>query len=236
MAKNTFFQFKQFRVVQEQAAMKVGIDGVLLGAWVDFGAEQNILDVGAGTGLLALMAAQRTSARVDAVEIEPSAALEAESNFRNSPWVERLQLFVAAFQEFETEKTYDHIISNPPFFDESPKSGDDKRAKARHADSLTLVDLLTKAADLLEPRGRISLVLPSDKEERLRYLARTLGLWVTKCARVFPDERKKSHRILVELSRDSQVDLIESIYIRHAETGEYTEQYRQLTKDFYLAF
>ena len=236
MAKNNFFQFKQFRVVQEKSAMKVGIDGVLLGAWADFDCEQQILDVGTGTGLLALMAVQRTNARVDAVEIEPEAAQEAEANFKNSPWAERLQLFVTAFQEFETGNTYDHIISNPPFFEDSPKSNDGKRAKARHADSLTLVDLLTKAAGLLEPHGKISLVLPSDKEERLRYLARTLGLWVTKCARVFPDEGKKSHRILVELSRDSQIDLIESIYIRHAETGEYTGQYRQLTKDFYLAF
>lgn len=236
MAKNNFFQFKHFRVVQEKSAMKVGIDGVLLGAWADFDNEQRILDVGTGTGLLALMASQRTSACVDAVEIEPEAAQEAESNFQNSPWSERLQLFVTAFQNFETEKKYDHIISNPPFFEDSPKSDDDKRARARHADSLTLADLLTKAVDLLEPHGKISLVLPLEKEERLRYLARTLGLWVTKCARVFPDERKKSHRILVELSADRQVDLIETIYIRHAETGEYTDQYRQLTKDFYLAF
>ena len=236
MAKNKFFQFKQFRVVQEKSAMKVGIDGVLLGAWADFDREQRILDIGTGTGLLALMATQRTNAWVDSVEIEPEAAQEAEANFRSSPWSGRLQLFVTAFQDFETEKKYDHIISNPPFFEDSPKSNDGKRAKARHADSLTLSDLLTKAVGVLEPHGRISMVFPSDKEERLRYLVRTLGLWVTKCARVFPDERKKSHRILVELSRDRQIDLIETIYIRRAETGEYTDQYRQLTKDFYLAF
>lgn len=237
MGKNNYFQFKQFRVDQERAAMKVGIDGVLLGAWADFDHEQRILDVGAGTGLLSLMAAQRTmESRVDAVEIEPEAAEEAVQNFSNSPWSERLQLFVSPFQHFETAEKYDHIISNPPFFEDSPKSNDHKRAKARHADSLTLSDLLTKAVKVMAPQSKISLVLPADKEDRLRYLALTFGFYVSRFARVFPDETKKSHRILVELSPEYKVDFLESIYVRNAVSGEYTDQYRKLTKDFYLAF
>jgi len=217
--------------------MKVGIDSVLLGSWADFDHEQRILDVGAGTGLLSLMAAQRTTdSKVDAVEIEPEAAEEAGRNFDSSPWSARLQLFDSAFQLFEPADKYNHIISNPPFFEDSPKSNDHKRAKARHADSLTLSELLKKAVEVMAPQGKISLVLPADKEERLRYLVGTFGFYVTRCARVFPDETKKSHRILVELSPEYKVDLLESIYVRNAATGEYTDQYRELTKDFYLAF
>ncbi len=238
MAKNNFFQFKQFKVVQEKAAMKVGIDGVLLGAWADLGSEARILDVGTGTGLLALMAAQRTSAVVDAVEIEIGAAEEAQENFNQSPWKDRIHLFGTAFQDFETNGKYDHIISNPPFFDhvKTPKSSDVKRATARHADSLTIEELLAKAAGLLSPDGRISLVLPAEQEERLRTEARRVKLSVNRCARVFPDETKPAHRILVELSFHPEIDFWESIYIRNRETGEYTAQYRELTRDFYLAF
>ncbi|WP_372775809.1 tRNA1(Val) (adenine(37)-N6)-methyltransferase [Mangrovibacterium sp.] len=236
MGRNNFFQFKQFRIVQQKAAMKVGIDGVLLGAWADVGSESRILDVGAGTGLLALMMAQRTKAQVDAVEIDADAATEAQSNFDESPWANRLRVYRQSFQEYESECRYDHLISNPPFFDEAPQSPDQKRARARHADSLSLEELLEKSVGLLADCGKLSLVLPADKEERLRSIARSLDFYVTRFARVFPDETKKSHRILVELSRKNTVGWIESIYIRERATGVYTDQYRTLTKGFYLAF
>ncbi|PTN08677.1 tRNA1Val (adenine37-N6)-methyltransferase [Mangrovibacterium marinum] len=218
--------------------MKVGIDGVLLGAWARMDAERHILDVGTGTGLLALMAAQRTAAFVDAVEIEADAAHEARDNFNQSLWTERLRLFVTAFQDFDADKKYDHIIANPPFFDhqKTPKSGDAKRATARHADCLSIEELLAKAVALLSDSGRISLILPADQEERLRAAARHVKLYVNRCAKVFPDETRPAHRILVELSAESGLAFLESIYIRKRETGDYTEQYRQLTSDFYLAF
>jgi len=111
MGRNNHFQFKQFRIVQEKAAMKVGIDGVLLGAWADLGDERRVLDVGAGTGLLSLMAAQRTNAVVDAVELEPEAAEEAAFNFSESPWAERLHVYTTAFQQYVTTEKYDHLIS-----------------------------------------------------------------------------------------------------------------------------
>lgn len=238
MGRNNFFQFKKFRIVQDKAAMKVGIDGVLLGAWINYEQEAKILDVGTGTGLLALMAAQRTAALIDAVEIEAEAAEEANQNFRQSPWGDRLRLFISAFQDLEVADRYDHIISNPPFFDDTktPKSNDQKRATARHADRLKLEELLVKAVGLLSEDGRISLVLPADQEERLRAEASRLGLYVNRCARVFPDAERSSHRILVELSFNEGIEFWESIYIRNRETGEYTAQYRELTRDFYLAF
>ncbi len=236
MARNNFFQFKQFRVVQEKAAMKVGIDGVLLGAWANLADAGHVLDIGTGTGLLALMAAQRTSATIDAVELEPEAASEALLNFENSEWNPRINLSVCAFQDFEATKKYDHIISNPPFFENSPKSVDHKRAKARHSDTLSLKELLAKAITLLASGGRISLILPADKEERLRFLARDAGLFINRFSHVSPDETRKPHRILVELSFSPVQTNGHVIMIRESGTAEYTRQYRELTKDFYLAF
>jgi len=216
--------------------MKVGIDGVLLGAWANFDGASRILDIGTGTGLLALMAAQRSCAMIDAVELEPEAASEALSNFRNSEWQSRINLTVCAFQQFETSQKYDHIISNPPFFENSPKSVSVKRAQARHADSLSLGELLDKSAFLLSHEGKISLVLPADKEERLRFLVREKALFINRVSRVAPDETKKSHRLLVELSGLPTYIDGGYIIIRHAGSADYTNQYRELTKDFYMAF
>ena len=236
MGKNNFFQFKQFKIIQEKAAMKVGIDGVLLGAWARFDEVTQVLDIGTGTGLLALMAAQRSDAMVDAVELEPDAAEEAFANFRNSGWGSRINLHVGAFQNFDTTKRYDHIISNPPFFENSPKSTDSKRAKARHSDSLTLSELLGKAVSLLTCAGKISLILPADKEERLRILAAAEGMFINRFSWVAPDETKKPHRILAELSGSPDQQEGTLIVLRHVGSADYTDQYRELTREFYLAF
>lgn len=236
MGRNNYFQFKKFRIVQEKAAMKVGIDGVLLGAWAKLDGATTILDIGTGTGLLALMAAQKTEGKIDAVELEPEAAAEALLNFQNSPWLSRIALSVCAIQDFETTLKYDHIISNPPFFENGSKSYDIKRKQARHADSLTLKELLERSVSLSTDDGKISLILPIDKEKRLFDLAKMLGLSVSRLATLAPDEGKKPHRILVELSKASASLERSAFFIRNAETNEYSSEYRELTKDFYLAF
>lgn len=236
MGRNNFFQFKQFRVIQEKSAMKVGIDGVLLGAWAGLNGAGRVLDVGTGTGLVALMAAQCSSAIIDAVELEPEAASEAALNFQNSKWASRISLSLGAFQDFQAKTKYDHILSNPPFFENSPKSNDRKRTQARHSDSLSLKELLEKAEQLLSESGKISLILPADKEERLLKLASALNLHVVRMVRVASDETKNAHRILAELSR-VQAELHETtFFIRDRSTGEYSGVYRELTKEFYLAF
>lgn len=236
MGRNNYFQFKKFRITQEKAAMKVGIDGVLLGAWAKIDGAESVLDIGTGTGLLALMVAQRSQAQIDAVELEPEAASEAMSNFQESPWSSRLTVHRCAIQDFESSTKYSHIITNPPFFENGSKSLDSKRIQARHTDSLTLRDLLEKAKNLLAEDGRISLILPTDKEERLKELTEKMNIYMTRLCRVMPDETKKAHRIMVELSMEKSLPEIQQIAIRNSHTGEYSPEYRELTKDFYLAW
>lgn len=235
MGRNSYFQFKQFRINQEKAAMKVGIDGVLLGAWANLNGATRVLDVGAGTGLLALMVAQRCQAQVDAVELELYAAEEAAQNFQNSKWRGRLQLTCCSFQDYGTDEKYDHIISNPPFFENSPKSADQRRTQARHADTLSLKELLEKSIQLLTPNGKVSLILPSDKEKRLIELLERFDLTFSRIARVSPDEKKVPHRLLVELAKSVMTTEQTTITIREAVSGKYSGQYRELTKEFYLA-
>ena len=236
MGHNNFFQFKQFRVVQEKSAMKVGTDGVLLGAWANLNGSARVLDIGTGTGLLALMAAQRSEAIIDTVELEPDAASEALLNFQDSPWQARICLSVGAFQKFNTMTRYDHIISNPPFFENSQKSHDSKRTQARHADSLSLKELLEKSVTMLAENGRVSLILPADKEDRLHFLVDTMNLYITRFSRVASDKTKKPHRILTELSLFSTQLDEHDLFIRDSESGNYSDQYREMTNEFYLAF
>ncbi|MGQ8337554.1 tRNA1(Val) (adenine(37)-N6)-methyltransferase [Sunxiuqinia sp. A32] len=234
MKRKGYFDFKQFSVKQEDAAMKVGIDGVLLGAWANFEGCSRILDVGTGTGLIALMAAQKSDALIDAVEIDSDAATEAGLNFENSNWIDRLKVTNSSFQDYMPACQYDHIISNPPFFENSFKSKDEKRSRARHADSLTLQDLLLKSESLLSEKGRISLILNSEREERLKYLISENGLFILRFAYVAPDSNKKPHRILVELGRNVQDFTVEHFFLRDVGTNDFSEQYKRITSDFYL--
>ena len=234
MAKNNFFQFKQFKVFQEKAAMKVGIDGVLLGAWANINGAARVLDVGTGTGLLALMAAQRSTAIVDAVELEEEAASEALLNFENSAWQSRIKLFLCAFQNYETNEKYDHVISNPPYFNNSLQSPDSARSLARHSDSLSIKELIEKSKVMLSEVGKISLILPSESEHTLRGLADELGMFISRFCLVYPDELKKGNRILVELSLIPEEEKLSKIYIREKNSSSFTHQYKELTRDFYL--
>ncbi|MGQ7868445.1 tRNA1(Val) (adenine(37)-N6)-methyltransferase [Sunxiuqinia sp. sy24] len=235
MGRNNYFQFKEFRVEQQLAAMKVGIDGVLLGAWADLSGAGRVLDVGTGTGLLALMVAQRSDALVDAVELDTEAAQEACGNFKNSRWPSRLQLTVGAFQDFQSDKTYDHIISNPPFFVNGVQSPNQKRSQARHSARLSLKELLKKASGLLTDSGKISLIVPAEQETRILELANRLNLYVNRLVRVAPDESKKAHRLLLELSTKPKSLNESCLFIRDKEMGDYSTAYRELTRDFYLA-
>jgi tRNA1Val (adenine37-N6)-methyltransferase len=240
MPRNTYFQFKQFRIIQERSAMKVGMDGVLIGAWVDPSGAESILDIGTGTGLIALMMAQKnSSALIDAIEIDPEAFEEAVLNASQSPWKDRICVECSSFQEFaeRTDQKYDLIVSNPPFFaKDGLKAPAQNRAQARHSDSLPLEVLISGAKNLLAENGRIALILPVENLPEIKLLAISNHLYLSGLCRIKPNPVKPEFRILVELTRNECVTIEEKLMIEFEKHHDYTPEYKELTKDFYLKF
>ena len=229
------FTFKQFAVEQDDVAMKVGTDGVLLGAWADCDGAKRILDIGTGTGVIALMLAQRnTEAKIHAVEIDETATRRARSNFDMSPWAERLTVENCAVQEFEPSEKFDLIISNPPYFVDSLQCPDAKRTTARHTQDLTFKELDKAVERLLAENGRFALILPTAEFEK--YLATTHLHLVRRCD-MHPTTGAAVKRVMAEFSKHAQAEILhENITIEKEKRGDYTEEYRTLTKDFYLKF
>jgi tRNA1Val (adenine37-N6)-methyltransferase len=219
--------------------MKVGMDGVLLGAWADATGAERILDIGTGTGLIALMMAQKNSlAQIDAIEIDPEAFQEAAVNVQQSPWSERIQLELYSFQEFagRTNKKYDLIVSNPPYFTNGHKAPVENRAQARHSDSLPLNDLISGAAGLLTEKGKIALVLPVESLPEVKQLADSNNLCISRLCRVKPNPQKPDFRILLELTNSESETQEETLMIEFEKHHDYTPEYKAMTKDFYLKF
>lgn len=240
MSRNTYFQFKQFRIIQEKSAMKVGMDGVLLGAWTDASKAERILDIGTGTGLIALMMAQKYSnAQIDAIEIDHEAFAEAVLNFQQSQWSDRVHAECCSFQEFaeQTNQKYDLMVSNPPFFaKDGLKAPVQNRAQARHSDSLPLDVLISGAANMLTEKGRIALVLPVESLPEIEQLANSNKLFISRLCRVKPNPQKPDFRILIELTNEECPILEENLLIEFEKHHDYTPEYKELTKDFYLKF
>lgn len=236
---NDYFAFKQFKIRQDGAAMKVGTDGVLLGAWTALdGTEKRVLDIGTGTGLIALMAAQRCpGARIDAVEIDESAARQAEENAQTSPWPERIHIHNGSIQDFARSATerYDHILSNPPFFVDSLKAPDALRSAARHTDSLPFDDLVAAVDALLAPQGRFSVIYPADQAAAFETAANRNGLHCRRRTRVRGTPEAVFKRTLMEFSRERAAVHEEELTIESAR-HEYTPEYIARTKGFYLKF
>ena len=178
MGRNNYFQFKQFKIIQEEAAMKVGTDGVLLGAWASVNGVKSVLDVGTGTGVIAIMLAQRSTAQIMGIEIEKNAAEEADFNSQNSPFSKRISIKNLPFQELAetTQNTFDLIISNPPFFINNTKTPNPSRTIARHNDLLPLMDLVNGNVKLLEENGKLALILPVNEAEKFIKIAKNQGL------------------------------------------------------------
>jgi len=232
-AKN-IFKFKQFEVLQAQSGMKIGTDGVLLGAWVDLGNAKHILDIGTGTGLIALMCAQRhKTALITAVEIEEKAAVEAEYNFAKSPWADRLKIVKTDFKQFISNNKFDIIISNPPFFDENVLSSKHQRNLARNAKNLPLQTLLAKAKEMLSVDGRINLVLPVAKLEILEKKLKNIQLHLQKICFVKGRQDVPAKRILVQIGQKN-IPIEQSELIIEIDRHVYTEKYKALTENFYL--
>ncbi len=215
--------------------MKIGTDGILLGAWADFEGAKTILDVGTGTGLLALMAAQKqSSAKVYGVEIVPEAAEQAAENMQASPWADRLEVIAGDIRELTFSHPVDALICNPPFFQNSLPSPDQARTFARHSDSLSLADLLKKGGEILITSGRLSLILPALMSKQLWELAARYDFHVKRFWEVKPRVSRPAHRILVELRKAENAEIERGeIYLHKEGKNEYSTAYHELTRDFY---
>jgi tRNA1Val (adenine37-N6)-methyltransferase len=231
------FHFKQFSVNQDQCAMKIGTDGVLLGAWCPIdNSPYSILDIGTGTGIIALMLAQRSSAQqIDALEIDEQAYEQATDNFENSPWNDRLFCFHAGLDEFieEPEEEYDLIVSNPPFYKNEYKTSNEQRDLARFQDALPFEDLIEAADLLLSENGILAIIIPYTEENRFNTLANDFELFSFKISHVQGTPTAEVKRSLMAFSRKKSECIIDNLVIetqRHC----YTEAYTTLTKDFYL--
>lgn len=231
------FDFKEFSVQQDRCAMKIGTDGVLLGAWASLAHHpDSILDIGTGTGVIALLLAQRSTATVvDALEIDDAAYEQATENFEASPWNDRLFCYHASFQEFveEMDETYELIVSNPPFYTAAHKSEDEQRNVARFEDALPFEYLIYGAAQLLAKTGHLAVIVPFAEEELLLALAENVALYPKKITRVKGTPTAAIKRSLLLFSFEKSPPIEDELCIeigRH----EYTPEYRALTKDFYL--
>ncbi len=231
------FQFKKFTINQDRCAMKVGTDGVLLGAWCPIDNNPfSILDIGAGTGILSLMIAQRSKAeQIDAIEIDEDAFEQCVDNFESSPWSDKLFCFHAGLDEFmeEPEDEYDLIISNPPFYTEDYKTENEQRDLARFSDALPFEDLVEATHLLLSENGIFAVIIPFKEEEKFIALAKDFELHPFKITRVKGTPTTEIKRSLLAFSKTQKQTLVDELIIETAR-HQYTEEYVDLTKDFYL--
>lgn len=237
MSSDTFI-FKQFSIIQREAAMKIGTDGVLLGAWPDYPDPKNILDIGTGTGLIALMLSQRfTKAKITAVEIDRNAAIEAKQNFENSVWKNRLSILNIDFFEMDAIK-YDMLVCNPPYFKTDQRSPDVKRAIARNG-AFSTSSFLSKIKNFMHNKSQISLIFPADQLNVYDEEAKKNGLFRMRTLFVKPTDQKPPNRILVTYVVRSENEVIANendLIIEEGGRHKYSKDYKKLTSEFYLKF
>jgi len=234
---NKPFQFKEFTIQQDKTAMKVGTDGVLLGAWVEINSEVfSVLDIGAGTGLIALMLAQKSNAEViDAIELNDDAYEQTVENFESSGWGDRLFCYHASLQEYadEIEDKYDLIVSNPPFYNSTYKELSEERAMARHTESLTYDELLDATSKLLSEIGSCAFIIPFSEEENFIELAKQHKLFPNRITRVKGTENSPIKRSLLQFSfTETPIEINELVI--EIKRHQYTSEYIKLVKNFYL--
>lgn len=234
MRDKKIFRFKHFNIHHHQATMKVGTDGVLLGAWVDVTDARRILDVGTGTGLIALMLAQRTppDVLIDGIEISESDVQQARENIRLSPWPEKVQIHYRSLQEFQAEP-YDFIVSNPPYFNRSYQPPGLLRTQARHTITLSAQDLLEHSKRLLRETGTLAVILPEPEGRHLLTLAEQAGWYCTRESIFQSRKEKPIERLLLEFKLFESATKKESLVL-YSSGENWSDDYRVLTRDFYL--
>lgn len=232
---SSVFHFRRFSIQQGACAMKVGIDGVLLGAWAQPGNALHILDIGCGTGLLSLMLAQKCDVLIDAVEIDAEAARQAAINFATSPWSERIKLYNTNIQTFVGQAMhYDYIICNPPYYQNSPHSPHTARSIARHDSMLDTNTLLYCVGRLLTDKGHLALIIPYDGMKNFIYDAMIKQLYCNKKLIVRSKAHKTPSRVLMEFSFKEKNEPDEEEIIIHNDDGSYSNEYKKITEDYYL--
>jgi len=232
------FRFKQFSITDDRCAMKVGVDAVLLGAWADTSAAHNILDIGTGSGVIALMLAQRSEAGIHAIEIDPEAAGQARENAVLSPWADRVSVENISVQEFALsgELRFDLLVCNPPYFINSLLSPASGRNKARHTGDLSYNDLADAFAKLTIPGGKCCVILPLPESRLFETIMETHRFVPDRKLLVYPKPEKPANRVLMEFICGSVHHVEEEfLYIRSYE-NTYSNEYKKLTGDFYLDF
>lgn len=232
------FRCKKFLVNQEGAAHPVGTDSILLGAWADISRTTRVLDIGTGTGIIALMLAQRigeqqSDFQIDAVEIHAPSATLAGHNFAGSPWAAHLHVFENAVQELEGHAVYDLIVSNPPFFTETVTAPEEARRNARSTQTLSLSDLAETMMRLLKPEGKCAVILPVQEGRRFYEIAACTGLYLTKITEITTKPGKKVERLLLQLEK-SPYSFQRDKMVMFDQNDQRSEVYQQLAGDFYL--
>lgn len=241
MAKNTCFHFKQFSIQQEHCAMKVSTDACLFGAQTSVENRHRILDIGAGTGLLALMAAQRSGAMIEAVELDTQAAKQAQNNFSNSLWASRLTIHCANIQQFASagQKQFDLIICNPPFFTSHTGSLDTLRHQARHNNTLSFAELIEVGNALLSPDGYFEVLLPTSEYPGFMGIAEATGFILSHITHIQPKPDKPIHRGMIRLAKQTNGNShstthTESLIGIRDDQGVYSQAFRELLAPYYL--
>ena len=233
---NGYFSFKQFTINQERASFKVGTDGVLLGAVADLNDIKRILDIGTGTGLIALMVAQRCDAEIVAIEPDNESFIQACENVRLSRWSNRIRVENINLQDFKDNGKFDLVISNPPYFNASLKNPDPRKSFARHNDSLSSGELLNGAAVLMSEGGRLQVIMPYAEGSLLIAEAIESGLYCNDILKIRPLPESEIRRLIITFSRERKRATEKFLTIEHGRRHQFTEDYINLTKDFYLNF
>ncbi len=235
---NPYFKFKQFTVYHDRSSLKVGTDAVLLGAWADITDAKRILDIGTGSGVIALMLAQRSAAHIDAIDIDEESFKQASENFLASLWSERLKAYNISLKIFAANSTtkYDLIVSNPPYFTDSYKPADPQRFSARHNDQLPINELASTTAKLLSENGKFCVILPVKEAALLTTAARNHGIFPEKELWVYSFTGKEVFRKLILFGRNENQCQLKELTIETAPGQGYSKEYIELTREYYLNF
>ena len=234
---NDYFRFKKFTIYQDKSAFKVGTDGVLLGACADIVGVRSILDIGTGTGLISIMLAQRCDAEITAIEPDRESFDQSCGNVNRCDWHNRIKVIHTELQNFNSDQgKFDLIITNPPYFSDSLKSPDPRKSDARHSDSLTSGELLEGVLKFLKDDGRLQLIMPYVEGNVFIAEAHKYGLYCNSILKIKPLPTSEIRRLILIFGRLQKKPVERFLTIEHGRRHEYTEEYINLTKDFYLKF